>query len=101
MRNKKQLIFIFLVSLLVLTPFSSAFELSFLDLDGNTLVGRKDPDGRKYFYHPDHLGSTDLVTDENQQIVELTTYKPYGEEEENEKLFMLQHTLEGWGNEGL
>ena len=68
--------------------------------DGDTLVGRKDPDGKKYFYHPDHLGSTDVITDQSGNIAEQTTYDPYGEEE-NEKLFMLQHTLESWGNEGL
>ncbi|MEK6860918.1 MAG: hypothetical protein AABY07_03010, partial [Nanoarchaeota archaeon] len=24
--------------------------------EDDTLVGRKDPDGKKFFYHPDHLG---------------------------------------------
>ncbi len=47
--------------------------------DGETLIGLKDPDGRKFFYHPDHLGSTDLVTNETGNVVEETTYKPYGE----------------------
>lgn len=47
--------------------------------DGNTLIGRKDPDGKKFFYHPDHLGSTDLVTNETGGVAEETTYKPYGE----------------------
>ena len=46
--------------------------------DGNTLVGRKDADGTKKFYHPDHLGSTDLITDESQNIAEQTTYDPFG-----------------------
>lgn len=32
-----------------------------------------------YFYHPDHLGSTSLVTDEQGQVVEHTEYKPFGE----------------------
>ncbi|MEK6860705.1 MAG: RHS repeat-associated core domain-containing protein, partial [Nanoarchaeota archaeon] len=45
----------------------------------DTLVGRKDPDGKKFFYHPDHLGSTDLVTDESGNVVEESTYEPYGE----------------------
>ena len=47
--------------------------------DGDTLIGRKDPDGKKFFYHPDHLGSTDIVTNESGDAVEETTYKPYGE----------------------
>ncbi|MBI2577189.1 hypothetical protein HYV84_08305, partial [Candidatus Woesearchaeota archaeon] len=42
-------------------------------------VARKDPDGRLFFYHPDHLGSTDLVTDESGKKVEKTAYMPFGE----------------------
>src|SRR3989338_4292960 len=37
---------------------------------GDTLVARKNPDGTKYFYHPDHLGSTNLITDEQGNVVE-------------------------------
>lgn len=47
--------------------------------DEDSLVGRKDPDGKLYFYHPNHLGSTDIVTDENGNIVEETKYLPFGE----------------------
>ena len=43
------------------------------------LVARKDPDGKKFYYHPDHLGSTDLVTNQTGAVVEETTYEPYGE----------------------
>lgn len=46
---------------------------------GDTLVGRKDWDEQKYFYHPDHLGSTDIVTDESGALVEKTDYLPFGE----------------------
>src|SRR3989344_5127234 len=46
--------------------------------DGNTLLGRKDADNKLYFYHPDHLGSTDLITDEQGDIAEQTTYDPFG-----------------------
>ena len=31
-----------------------------------------------YFYHPDHLGSTSLVTDEQGHVVEYVEYTPYG-----------------------
>ncbi|MBI2548845.1 hypothetical protein HYW21_05840 [Candidatus Woesearchaeota archaeon] len=48
------------------------------DLDG-TLLARKDPDGKKYFYHPDALGSTALVTDEAGNVVEEVEYLPFGE----------------------
>ncbi|MEK6843731.1 MAG: RHS repeat-associated core domain-containing protein, partial [Candidatus Micrarchaeota archaeon] len=47
--------------------------------DGSTMVARKDSDGKKYFYHPDHLGSTTLVTYESGAIIEETNYKPFGE----------------------
>lgn len=43
-----------------------------------TLLSRKDPDGSKYYYHPDHLGSTSLVTDEAGDTVEETKYEPFG-----------------------
>ena len=46
--------------------------------DGETLVGRKDHNGKKFFYHPDHLDSTSIVTDESGDVVEESTYKPYG-----------------------
>ena len=46
--------------------------------DKDTLVARKDPDNKTYFYHPDHLGSTTLVTNSTGQVVEETNYYPYG-----------------------
>ena len=47
--------------------------------ESNTLVARQDANGEKFFYHPDHLGSTDTVTNQSGNVVEETTYKPYGE----------------------
>ena len=44
----------------------------------DVLVGKKDDTGL-FFYHPDHLGSTDIVTDERGQLVEDNEYYPYGE----------------------
>ncbi|MBI3291683.1 MAG: RHS domain-containing protein [Elusimicrobia bacterium] len=32
-----------------------------------------------YYYHSDHLGSTNVVTDENGQVVQRIEYKPFGE----------------------
>ncbi|MBI2575831.1 RHS repeat-associated core domain-containing protein [Candidatus Woesearchaeota archaeon] len=46
---------------------------------GDTLIARKNPDGTKWFYHPDHLGSTTLITDQNGVPIENTSYTPYGE----------------------
>ena len=37
------------------------------------------PDKQQWYYHPDHLGSTSIVTSENGQLAEHTHYFPYGE----------------------
>src|SRR3989344_4867463 len=41
------------------------------------LVGVEE-DGEFFYYHPDLLGSTSLVTDINGKVVERTEYKPFG-----------------------
>lgn len=57
---------------------SGTFSFTYYhDTDGN-LLGRKDPDGKKYYYHPDHLGSTTLITNESGEVVEETRYLPFG-----------------------
>jgi RHS repeat-associated protein len=43
------------------------------------LVGRKDFNGNIYFYHPDYLGSTSLVTDISGNVVADLSYEPFGE----------------------
>ena len=43
------------------------------------LVAEKSPDGEMKYYHPDHLGSTTLITNESGDVVEETFYLPYGE----------------------
>jgi len=45
--------------------------------DEYDLIAKQDAEGKK-FYHPDHLGSTTLVTDESGKVVEETVYDPYG-----------------------
>ncbi|MBI2547897.1 hypothetical protein HYW21_00965 [Candidatus Woesearchaeota archaeon] len=47
--------------------------------DEGVLLARQDSDGKKYFYHPDALGSTALVTDEAGNVVEEVEYLPFGE----------------------
>jgi len=47
--------------------------------DENNLIAKKDSNGKKYYYHPDHLGSITLITNESGSIVEETFYLPYGE----------------------
>ncbi len=41
------------------------------------LIARIDNDNRKFFYHPDHLGSTTLVTNESGAVVENISYLPF------------------------
>ena len=45
--------------------------------DEYDLIAKEDAEGKK-FYHPDHLGSTTLVTNEAGEVVEETVYDPYG-----------------------
>jgi RHS repeat-associated protein len=44
---------------------------------GNTFTGQETR--QVYYYHPDHLGSTQLVTDWDGKIYEHLEYTPYGE----------------------
>src|SRR5262249_23436836 len=37
------------------------------------------PDRQHWYYHPDHLGSTAMVTNENSQMVDAVHYFPFGE----------------------
>jgi RHS repeat-associated protein len=57
---------------------SGIFNFTYI-YDGSTLVARVNPDGNKYFYHPDQLGSTTLITDQNGNVVENTFYEPFGD----------------------
>jgi RHS repeat-associated protein len=40
----------------------------------------RSPDGSLKFYHPDHLGSSTVVSDATQQVVRRAAYQPYGED---------------------
>jgi len=43
------------------------------------LIAEKDNSGNLKYYHPDHLGSTTLITNGSGEVVEETSYLPYGE----------------------
>ncbi len=45
---------------------------------GSNLVGEKNSSGEMSFYHPNHLGSTHIVTNAEGELVEETEYKPFG-----------------------
>ncbi len=57
---------------------SGSYDFTHIYQDGS-LITRVNPDGSKFYYHPDHLGSTSLITDANGNVVEQTFYSPFGE----------------------
>jgi len=57
---------------------TGTYDYTYIYQDG-ILVARVNPDGSKWYYHSDQLGSTTLVTDQNGNVVEQTFYSPYGE----------------------
>lgn len=77
-RIKNETVFYINPNFLRVINSSGTFDTIYY-FDGSTMVARKDPDSKKFFYHPDHLGSTTLVTNESGSIVENTNYKPFGE----------------------
>jgi len=42
------------------------------------VVSSGDPSGSVYYYHPDHLGSTSVISNSSGMLVETTKYFPYG-----------------------
>lgn len=57
---------------------SGKFNTTYYYLNG-ILLAEKDISGNKKFYHPDHLGSTSLITNSTGSIVEETFYLSFGE----------------------
>ena len=58
---------------------TGTYDFYYIYHDGN-LVARKNPDHSVTYFHPDHLGSTSIITNNTGQVIENTTYSPYGEE---------------------
>jgi len=56
---------------------SGRFNFTYIKHEGQ-LVAELRPGGAKIFHHPDHLGSTTLITDSGGSAVENTSYTPYG-----------------------
>ncbi|MBI5389130.1 RHS repeat-associated core domain-containing protein [Candidatus Woesearchaeota archaeon] len=46
--------------------------------DTGTLLGEENDAGERLYYHPDHLGSTRLVTTQQGVVVDNTEYLPFG-----------------------
>ena len=76
----------YLTNTTIYTPFrefmvvvnsSGSYNFTYV-YEGNVLVARINPDDSKWFYHPDHLGSTTLITGEGGNLVSDLSYYPYG-----------------------
>ncbi|NLD35580.1 MAG: RHS repeat-associated core domain-containing protein, partial [Desulfatiglans sp.] len=52
-------------------------EVSHIYAHGKRIISRTS-DGKEYYTHTDHLGSTNLVTDETGQVLEENGYLPFG-----------------------
>ncbi len=48
-------------------------------LELNPLFANSQPDGARYFYHSDHLGSSGYITTENGYATQFLAYMPFGE----------------------
>ncbi|MBI2140083.1 hypothetical protein HYU14_04105 [Candidatus Woesearchaeota archaeon] len=57
---------------------SGTYGFTYVKHEGQ-LVAELKPDGSKIFYHPDHLGSTTLITNSSGAAIENTSFTPYGE----------------------
>lgn len=58
---------------------SSATYTSSYYYANDQLIAKKDPYNNFTYYHNDHLGSASIVTNEGGDVVEETTYDPWGE----------------------
>ena len=57
---------------------SGTYDYIYVYDDNGVLLAKKDYNGDLFYHHPDHLGSTSLVSN-NGGFVEKTTYLPFGE----------------------
>ena len=57
---------------------SGTYGFTYVKHEGQ-LIAEKKPDSSIVYYHPDHLGSSTLITDENGNAIENTSYTPHGQ----------------------
>ncbi|MDP7141153.1 MAG: RHS repeat-associated core domain-containing protein [Candidatus Woesearchaeota archaeon] len=57
---------------------SGTYDFIYYYNDGQ-LIAKQNPDNSKSYYHPDHLGSNNIITDEAGNKIEETTYLPFGD----------------------
>ncbi len=58
--------------------FSGSYDFTYVKHEGQ-LVAQLNPDGTKLYVHGDHEGSSTVITNSSGQIIENTTYSPFGE----------------------
>lgn len=56
---------------------TGTYDIEYVHHEGQ-LVGQINSDGSKYSMHDDYLGSTSVITNQTGNLVENTTYEPYG-----------------------
>jgi RHS repeat-associated protein len=61
----------------------------------NELLARKDASGNKHYYHPDHLGSTTVVTKQDGSLDDRIAYEPWGTPRQQSRE-MFQFTNQEW-----
>ncbi len=57
---------------------SGSYDFTYVKHEGS-LVAQVNPDNSKNFIHNDHLGSSTVVTDSSGNVIENTSYAPFGE----------------------
>jgi RHS repeat-associated protein len=62
-----------------LPHFVGADRPLFVDLPAPALVAPPDPSRRIYYYHQDHLGSSNILADANGEVVDESTFYPFGQ----------------------
>ncbi len=58
--------------------FTGSYDFTYVKHEGQ-LVAQLNPDGTKLYVHSDHEGSSTVITNSSGQIIENTTYSPFGE----------------------
>ena len=59
---------------------TGAYPVKYVRDGSGTLMARINSDGSKDYYHPDHLGSTRIMTNESGDVIAEYEYLPYGGE---------------------
>ncbi len=73
---------------------SGTFNETYYYFNG-LLVGKKDNNGKLYFYHANNLGSTSLLTNSSGDVVDDLTYEPFGKNNQSNQ----RYTYTGHENE--